>query len=188
MFDLINPCGNPNAWWQQLIMLGLPLLLGYLWGKGNSGAATVAELDPSLSAKLNGLNADLDACRAESKAIESSTKIAAPAMESVVANSLTAAGAAAAAVTLGDKSKIDDLKVVEGIGPKIESLFNEAGIWSFAQLAATSPERLKEILEAAGSRFQIHNPTTWPAQASLADKGNWEELKKWQEELNAGNA
>jgi predicted flap endonuclease-1-like 5' DNA nuclease len=187
MFDLINPCNNPNAWWQQLIMLGLPLLLGYLWGRGSGNDAVSAEIDPSLSAKLNGLNADLDACRAESKAIQTSAPTAATTVSNSLAGAATSA-VAAAAVTLGDKSKIDDLKVVEGIGPKIESLFNDAGIWSFAQLAATSPDRLREILEAAGSRFQIHNPETWPAQASLADSGNWEELKKWQDELNAGKA
>ncbi|WP_420154248.1 helix-hairpin-helix domain-containing protein, partial [Siphonobacter sp.] len=59
----------------------------------------------------------------------------------------------------------DDLKVIEGIGPKIEQLLNNEGISSFTQLAAASPERIKEILNAAGSRFQMHDPTTWPDQA-----------------------
>ncbi len=89
---------------------------------------------------------------------------------------------------VGSKVKKDDLKIVEGIGPKIEGLFNEAGIYTFADLAATSVSRMKEILEAAGPRFQIHNPSTWADQAALARDGKWDELKKWQSELYKGKA
>ncbi|ADQ19081.1 hypothetical protein Lbys_3432 [Leadbetterella byssophila DSM 17132] len=84
------------------------------------------------------------------------------------------------------KVKKDDLKIVEGIGPKIEELFNNSGIYSFEDLANTPVEKLKAILETGGSRFQIHDPTTWPRQGALARDGKWEELKKWQEELNKG--
>jgi predicted flap endonuclease-1-like 5' DNA nuclease len=89
---------------------------------------------------------------------------------------------------VSDKSKIkkDDLKIVEGIGPKIEELFNNSGIYSFDDLAQASIEHLKSILDKAGSRFQIHDPSTWPRQSELARDGKWEELKKWQEELNKG--
>ena len=80
----------------------------------------------------------------------------------------------------------DDLKIVEGIGPKIEGLLNNESIVTFAQLAATTPERIKEILDAAGPRFQMHDPTTWPQQSALARDGKWDELKSWQEELNKG--
>ena len=42
------------------------------------------------------------------------------------------------------------------------------------------------MLQEAGSRFQMHDPTTWPAQAALARDGKWDELKNWQDELNKG--
>jgi large subunit ribosomal protein L27 len=80
----------------------------------------------------------------------------------------------------------DDLKKIEGIGPKIAQLLNEDGILTFAQLAATDVERVKAILEAAGSRYKMHDPTTWGQQAQLAADGKWDELKKWQDELNGG--
>lgn len=83
-------------------------------------------------------------------------------------------------------SKTDDLKKVEGIGPKIAELFHEAGINSFAKLAATPVDKLKEILEAAGPHFASHDPGTWPKQAELAAAGQWDELKAWQDELNGG--
>ncbi|MCP1382987.1 hypothetical protein [Runella salmonicolor] len=83
-------------------------------------------------------------------------------------------------------SEPDDLEIIEGIGPKIEELLNQKGILTFAQLAQKPAESIKEILNAAGPRFQIHDPTTWPEQASLARDGKWDELKKWQDELNKG--
>lgn len=83
-------------------------------------------------------------------------------------------------------AKADDLRKVEGVGPKIAELFNESGINSFAELAATSVDKLKEILEAAGPHFASHDPGTWPKQAELAAAGKWDELKAWQDELKGG--
>ena len=80
----------------------------------------------------------------------------------------------------------DDLAIVEGIGPKIAGLFNQAGIVTFAQLADAPVEKLQEILDAAGSRYAVHNPATWPQQGALARDGKWDELKQLQDELNAG--
>ena len=84
------------------------------------------------------------------------------------------------------ESKGDDLKKVEGIGPKIAEIFNESGITTFADLAATDVEKLKEILAAAGSRYKSKNPSSWPMQAGLAADGKWDELKKWQDENDNG--
>jgi large subunit ribosomal protein L17 len=80
----------------------------------------------------------------------------------------------------------DDLKIIEGIGPKIADVLVEAGISTFAQLAATSPESIKEILESAGPQYNVHDPATWPAQSQLAADGKWEELKTLQDELLGG--
>jgi len=80
----------------------------------------------------------------------------------------------------------DDLKIIEGIGPKIADLLVEAGIATFAQLAATTPEAISEILEKAGPQYNIHNPATWPAQSQLAADGKWDELKTLQDELIGG--
>ena len=80
----------------------------------------------------------------------------------------------------------DDLKKIEGIGPKIEGLLNAAGIHTYFDLADASVERIKEILHDAGSRYQMHDPGSWPAQSRLAAEGKWEELEKWQDELDGG--
>ena len=81
--------------------------------------------------------------------------------------------------------KADDLKKVEGIGPKIASTLVEAGIATFADLAKSTPEAISEIISGVRGN---HVTDTWPAQAKLAAEGKWDELKKWQDELDGGKA
>lgn len=80
----------------------------------------------------------------------------------------------------------DDLKKIEGIGPKISEILTTAGIATFAQLAASEAEKVKEILAEAGNRYKMHDPTTWPQQAGLAAEGKWDELKTLQDQLQGG--
>lgn len=86
----------------------------------------------------------------------------------------------------GKAIKEDDLTIVEGIGPKIQGLFQENGIITWKALAEITVERCKEILEKGGANYTVHNPKTWPKQAALAFEGKWEELKRWQDELDRG--
>ncbi|WP_457637892.1 helix-hairpin-helix domain-containing protein [Oceanithermus sp.] len=94
--------------------------------------------------------------------------------------------ASTTAAAPAEPTKYDDLKKIEGIGPKIEKLLNQAGIRSFTELARTSSEKLREILRAAGSRFRLADPTTWPRQAKLAAEERWDELQEYQDALNGG--
>ena len=80
----------------------------------------------------------------------------------------------------------NDLKVVEGIGPKIESLLKDGGINNWQELSDASVDRIQEILNAAGSRYKLANPRTWPQQAALAAAGDWAGLNALQEDLRGG--
>ena len=80
----------------------------------------------------------------------------------------------------------DDLKKIEGIGPKIEQILHEGGITTFAQLAGADADTVKELLMAAGPRYAIHNPATWAKQAAMAANGQWDELKELQDQLDGG--
>lgn len=80
----------------------------------------------------------------------------------------------------------NDLTVVEGIGPKINELFNNAGVKTFAQLAKQSVAQMRKVLDDGGSRFRIANPSTWAQQAALAADNKWDELKKLQDNLSGG--
>lgn len=164
-------------------------ILGYLLGKLTSKG------DDSLALSLQ---ADLDACKANTRSLNAKISsleadLAAKATVSTSAQSFAANVAPAllfnsdlAATTYGKKIKENDLKVVEGIGPKIEALFNAAGITTWRELSETPTEKLQSILDAGGENFAIHNPSTWARQALLAYQGKWQELKDWQQGLLGG--
>ena len=80
----------------------------------------------------------------------------------------------------------NDLTVVEGIGPKINELFSNAGVKTFAQLSKQSIPQMRKVLDDGGSRFRIANPGTWGQQAALAAENKWDELKKLQDNLSGG--
>jgi predicted flap endonuclease-1-like 5' DNA nuclease len=172
--------------------------LGYLLG--SSFGAKSGDNSANLS-----LQSDLDACRANTKSLNtriasleadlSAAKASAAAnVQSFAASVATASAGVAAMVydgdasfnALGKKWKQDDLKIVEGIGPKIEELYHNAGIKTWKQLSETAVEKSQQILDAAGERYKIHNPSTWAKQAEMCYLGKWSELKAWQDSLDGG--
>lgn len=78
----------------------------------------------------------------------------------------------------------DDLKVIKGVGPKIEQLLNEADIFTYEEMAATTVEKLREVLDGGGERYFMHDPSTWPKQAEMAKEERWDELTQWQKKMN----
>lgn len=78
----------------------------------------------------------------------------------------------------------DDLKIIEGIGPKIAAVLNAAGVTRFEQLAAMAPEEITRLLHDGGIR--LADPRSWPQQARLAADGKLVELKALQASLLAG--
>jgi predicted flap endonuclease-1-like 5' DNA nuclease len=171
-------------------------LLGYLLGKRLSGNTD----------NLSKLQSDLENCKAEREKqlqqINSLTKENESLILKLKSPAVKPAGstlqftptpeisipfdAASAAKAFGKKIAHDDLKIVEGIGPKIEGLFHAAGIKTWKSLGETSVEKCQQILDNAGERYRVHNPGTWPKQSEMAYQGKWEELKEWQNTHIAG--
>ena len=117
------------------------------------------------------------------KGAKKATKAAAPKKAAPKKEAAPKVEAPKAKAAAPKKAKADDLKKVEGIGPKIAATLTEAGIATFADLAKATPEKISEIIaEVRGN----HVTDTWPAQAKLAAEGKWDELKKWQDELDGG--
>ncbi|WP_025762797.1 hypothetical protein [Dyadobacter tibetensis] len=162
MFQL-NPHGLTDAWWQHLLMIVVATLLGYIIGfRSRKPEEDIQEqellrLSNVLEHCKRGLTAQIP------RAVHMSPK----------------------KTTQADTSR-EDLKVIEGIGPKIERILNHAGINNLYQLATASTDQLKEILADAGPKFRMHDPSTWAQQALMAHQGKWEELKAWQDELIGG--
>ncbi len=191
---------------ETLLYYAIPLItgiicwiLGFLIGKSNAPLGD--------GTNYASLKADLSACRANSKNL--SDKVAelehqiyeyehaqtsdAPVMNApnptVVSSAkapVMAFDADKAKAAFGKKVKQDDLKLVEGIGPKIAEHFIAGGIKTWQELANASVEDCQKILTAAGDRYTMHNPGTWPRQAKLMVDGKWDELKAWTDTLDGG--
>lgn len=79
---------------------------------------------------------------------------------------------------------MDDLTLIEGIGPKIQSVLQEAGVTTYAKIANLLPEEIMNILHEGGIRLAVAE--TWPKQAKLAAEGRMAELEELQEKLTGG--
>jgi len=152
----LNPLALPDAWWQHLLMLIVSGVIGYIIAY-RTGKTTITNLEN----RLTSLDIDLVKCVSDLNSMAASSK----------------------EVT---KVLADDFKIIEGIGPQIEKILNLAGIQTYTQLSSLTPEKISEILIAFNPRFQVHEPTTWPRQASLAATGEWKKLKEWQDILDGG--
>lgn len=82
------------------------------------------------------------------------------------------------------KVEVDDLAKIEGIGPKVSKTLSAAGIATFEALANSKVEDIQKVLSDAG--LKMMDATSWPAQAKLAAEGDWDSLKKMQDELSGG--
>lgn len=155
------------------IIVGLVCaLLGYLLGRQIEKKSKVytklrADLEQSQS-ENNSLKSELDSLSKKSFSVE-------PEFDTALAASI-----------IGKKVIENDLKIIEGIGPKIEELFHNAGIKTWKALSETSVEQCQQILDDAGDRFKIHRPATWPSQAETAYHGLWKVLKWWQDDMIGG--
>ena len=83
-------------------------------------------------------------------------------------------------------AKADDLKKIEGAGPKAAEALVAAGVDTFAKMAAMKSEDLSTILSEASSNLAHIVTDTWPKQAQLAADGKWDELKVYQDNLDGG--
>ena len=90
------------------------------------------------------------------------------------------------AATTTTATTVDDLTIVEGIGPKVAEVLNANGINSFAELAAKSTDEIKAILDASEGHFNAVDTTSWAQQAQMSAEGKMYELKAWQDELKGG--
>lgn len=172
----------------------------------NSAMITVKGENASLSSKLSHAEKELASLSlqaadgAEVAVQDSTTAIAdspeaSPAMEEAMVSSLAAdiAGAGIKAfdaekakAVFGKRIAEDDFKIIEGIGPKTESLLKTSSIHTWNQLSSTSVPQIQNILDEAGDRFRLLNPSTWPKQAGMAADGEWLKLRAYQDYLVNG--
>lgn len=169
----LNPLSKSVAITEIIILLVITALLGFILARmfGRSGLR-------SLRTEIAEKQVELAECRAMPRSSQ----------QSATSPSVPNKGALRTVYPTPESERAiqQDLTVIEGIGPKIEEILNKNGIINYKSLAATPAVRIATILRGAGPRFQIHDPTTWPQQATLAQEGRWEELTVLKNRLMAG--
>jgi len=168
LFLQLDPFSRPVAIIEILILLSAAAFTGWLIAR-----LIYNQQSARLSREIEDIGSDLTDCRSlhQKSTTSGSRQIFSP-VQTV-------------SLRTGAITK-DDLKIIEGIGPKVEEVMNKAGITTFEQLSSTSPATLLEILKNAGQSFQMLDPDSWPAQAKLARMGKWQELELLKGKLNGG--
>ena len=200
-----------NFWWLPWLLLPLlGLAAGWLlWGKYKSMITDLNVTIDGLNSKIKNLETSLGECRSRSADLEGDLALAKGKLREIEGVSLKVAkspavdissamvGFGAGAISSSSDGvrsdkyawlTQDNLQVIEGVGPKMDSVLKENGVNNFTALAAKSPEELRAILDKYGDNYQIIDPTSWPRQAELASKGEYDELMSFQKQLDAGVA
>lgn len=181
VFDFSDRWGNPLVFHEVIRRVwadGKVVEEQYLMGESLDNLAPV-KTTKAAAATAKKANSDAE------KPAKAAAEKAAPVIEKPVAKK-AAAPKPAPAKKAAVAPVADDLAKIEGIGPKIAELLVKGGIATFADLAAAKPAAIQKILDAAGKRYQMHDPASWPKQAALARDGKTAELQKLQDQLKGG--
>jgi predicted flap endonuclease-1-like 5' DNA nuclease len=201
-------------WWLWFLLpFLLGLLLGWLiWGRFQKMVGDLQAEVRRLKSRVSELEAELEKCRAKKAELNSALTLCegrlkesnkAPAAKAAptpppapapskplgIASTPTPAPAPAAKTNMYAALKPDNLQVVEGIGPKMNEVLKKHGVHTWAELGSSNFDALRGILDKENpKRYRIIDPTTWPAQAKLANDGEWDKLIAMQKQLDTGRS
>lgn len=184
----------------QGILVGLRAQVADLEGRLSETRFSAARAASAIGVDAGGAAVTDEADRAdEADATDASPQVASPAsrvspeVETALAPGVVALAAdggegptTEAPAAIGGRVRADDLTDVDGVGPVISGLLVRNGITTWAGLAATPVHRLQEMLAEAGPRYQVHDPSSWPAQAALLGGGRWAAFRSLTDGLHDG--
>jgi NADH-quinone oxidoreductase subunit E len=137
--------------------------MGALVGTGNAAQRLLADAKSDVDGKAE----------ADARATTSSRRQS-PAKLRVVATQAAPAKRPAASVAAAPASKaeaVDDLKAIDGIGPKLEQVLNGLGVRSYAQIAAWTGKDIARIEDELGLEGRVARDDWTGQAAALARAG-----------------
>lgn len=164
--------------WCWIIPLAIGIIcgiFGYLIGKGSGDGTELKSQIKNLQEENAKVKADLASCEQKLSSGATGNKTSATAFDSQMVKKI-----------IGKPVKLNDLTLVEGIGPKIRGLFHNFEIKTWHALSETSVAKCQEVLDSGGDRYKVHDPASWPMQAKMAAEGKWKDLAKWQKQHKHG--
>lgn len=183
--------GFKGAGWGTLILGVIEIILSIILLMNAGGAAAWMPWVLGMLAIFGGILTIIASftVRSAEHALEDAQARAQAQAKQMKADQAAAVAAAAEAEALEAAEAVqeapvsEDLKAIEGIGPKIAAALQAAGINSYADLAAASGDDLRNILKEAGLSA---DPETWSKQAAMAAAGDMDGLKAYQDKLAGG--
>ncbi len=79
-------------------------------------------------------------------------------------------------------ARVDDLKLISGVGPKLEQLLHSLGIYTFAQIAAWGPAEIKWVDDKLKFKGRIVRDKWVEQAAALAAGGREEYIRRFGKE------
>jgi len=133
--------------------------MGALVGAGNAAQRLLAEAKSDMDGKA-------DAGAAVSSRRQSPAKLRVVATQAAPVKRPAASVAAAPAAKA---EAVDDLKAIDGIGPKLEQVLNGLGVRSYAQIAAWTGKDIARIEDELGLEGRVARDD-WTGQAATLAK------------------
>lgn len=164
------------------LMLVIGIIIGWVlaWLAGRSGREGFSRQIERMQSDLQRTNGLLEESRAQARALnedlancEAQLAEAGSNLADVQQGTMTTLDSgptrASAVIDLGAQVHVDDFTQIKGIGPGYAARLAEAGITSYADLAAADPEDLANVADVR--EWQNVDTTTWIAAArTLADR------------------
>ncbi|GAB4083640.1 hypothetical protein GCM10028784_02700 [Myceligenerans cantabricum] len=156
-------------------------------GRDRKSSGFVEDVDYTDVDELDGADAKQAALAADAeKVAETTGEEDAADAAALTADAEAATGDTAEDVAVAPETPADeDLKVVEGIGPKIEAALKNDGITSYAQIAASSEAELRASIRKGGIKF-APSIKSWAQQAQYLVDGDDDGLQEYQDYLIGG--
>lgn len=107
----------------------------------------------------------MEAAPAKKKAAKKTTKKAAPKAKKTVAKKTVAKKVEDKKVEVPASDKKDDLKLIKGIGPKLEEVLNGIGLTAFEQIKKLTIKDMTKLLSDAGVNTKLYDISGWKKQA-----------------------
>ncbi len=160
--------GSSDTLATMIAAIGIGIAIGYvIWGIDWAARASGESADPAPKRKPDPAPAAEPEAR---RAAEPAAAAVAPApAEPEAAESPAAAPPANLFAERPDQ--VDDLQMIKGIGPKMEAVLNERGVYQYAQLAAFTEADLAWLDQATGSFPGRAARDEWVAQAKALAAG-----------------
>jgi len=196
----VSLCDLP--WWAVLASWLLPALIGYFWGMLQWGRfkskAKKAEKElSSASKRIVNLENEVNECRkAYEKVSKEKDRLSLNPIPKITEPKPNEGSTAstesyaphdiihATKKVFGYAIRRNDLKIVDGIDPKIEKILHEVGVYTWGDLESIDLNYLTNLLREAG--YTQINPRSWAFESSLAKQEKWTELKSFQEKDKPG--